>query len=83
MQPTDKEDDSFEPVVAENEGHDEESDTEEDGNTGNDVDEMLDFLGDGRVTGVNVGSEGSDAAHDGVVTASDNDTTSGTFDAVG
>ena len=83
LKPTNKEDNSFEPVVAEDKSHDEESDTEENGNTGDDVDEMLDFLGDGRVTGVDVGGEGGDAAHDGVVTASDNNTTSGTLDAVG
>ena len=40
---TDQEDDSFEPVVAEDEGEDEEDDSEEDGDTGNDMDEMLDF----------------------------------------
>ena len=83
LKPTNKEDNSFEPVVAEDESHNEESDTEENGNTGDDVDEMLDFLGDGRVTGVDVGGEGGDAAHDGVVTASDNNTTCGTLDAVG
>ena len=83
LKPTNKEDNSFEPVVAEDESHNEESNSEENGNTGDDVDEMLDFLGDGRVTGVDVGGEGGDAAHDGVVTASDNDTTSGTLDAVG
>jgi len=80
---TDQEDDSFEPVVAEDEGKDEEDNTEEDGNTSNDVDEMLDFLGNWRITRVDVGSEGGDSAHDSVVTASNDDTSGGTFDAVG
>ena len=40
---TDEEDDSFEPVVAEDEGEDEEGNTEENSDTSDDVDEMLDF----------------------------------------
>jgi len=40
-------------------------------------------LGNWRVTRVDVGSKGGDSAHDSVVTASDDDTSGGTFDAVG
>merc|ERR1719471_937869 len=46
---TDQEDDGVQPVVAEDEGDDEESDSEEDGDTGDDVDEMGNFLGNGSL----------------------------------
>ena len=43
----DKEDDSVEPVVAQDEGDYEETDAKEDGDGGNDVDEVLNLLGNG------------------------------------
>lgn len=46
---TNKEDDGIEPVVAEDEGDDEEGDAEEHGHAGDKVDEMVDFLSDGRL----------------------------------
>ena len=49
-------------MVAKEEGEEEESDAEEDGHAGDDVDEMLDLLRDGSVAGVNVGSKGGDAS---------------------
>ena len=49
-------------MVAENESQDEKGDTEEDGNTGDDVDEVLDFLGNWRVARADVGGEGGNAA---------------------
>ena len=42
----DEEDDSVEPVVAEDEGDDEEADPKEDGNGSDDVDKVFDLLGD-------------------------------------
>ena len=80
---TDKEDDGFKPVIAEDKGQHEEDNAEDNCNAGDDVDEVFNFLGDGRVTGRYVGSECGDATHDSVVTASDNDATCGTFDTVG
>ena len=41
---TDEENNSFEPVVTQNESKDEKSNSEENSDTGDDVDEMLDFL---------------------------------------
>ena len=48
----DEEDDSVEPVVAEDEGDDEEADAKEDGDGGDDVDEVGDLLGNRSVAGV-------------------------------
>merc|ERR1719336_2872195 len=42
---TDEEDDSVQPVVTQDEGDDEEADTEEDSDASDDVDEVLDLLG--------------------------------------
>ena len=47
---TDQEDDGVEPLVAQTQRYDEEGDTQEDGHSGDDVDEMFDFLGDGCLT---------------------------------
>ncbi len=63
----DEEDDSVEPVVAEDEGDDEEGDTEEDGDAGDDVDEVGNFLGNGRLASLQAGGQAGDAAHDRVV----------------
>ena len=41
---TDEEDDGVTPVVAENEGHDEEDDADEDGHSRDDVNKMADLL---------------------------------------
>ena len=38
-------------MIAENEGNDEECDSKEDGDTSDQVDEMVNLLGDGGVTG--------------------------------
>ena len=53
----DEEDDRVEPVVAEDEGDDEEGDSEEDGDAGDDVDEVLDLLGDGGLASLKSGGE--------------------------
>ena len=46
----DEEDDSVEPVVAEDESDDEEGDAEEDGNAGDDVDEVFNLFGNGGLS---------------------------------
>ena len=63
----DEEDDSVEPVVAEDEGDDEEADAKEDSDSGDDVDEVLDLLGNGGLTNLQTRCESSDSSHDCVV----------------
>ena len=63
----DEEDDSVEPVVAQDECNDEETDAKEDGDGGDDVDEVLDLLGNGRLTTLQTRCESSDSSHDCVV----------------
>ena len=46
----DEEDDRVQPVVAEDEGDDEEGDAKEDGDAGDDVDEVFNLLGDGGLS---------------------------------
>ena len=55
----DEEDDRVQPVVAEDEGDDEEGDSEEDGDTGDDVDEVLDLLGNGGLATLKSGGQSS------------------------
>ena len=45
LERTNKEDDSFKPMVTKNESKDEENNTEDNSDTSNDVDEMFNFLG--------------------------------------
>ena len=59
----DEEDDGIEPVVSEDEGDDEEGDTEEDGHSCDEVDEVGDFFGDGRLTHLDAGCEVGDPTH--------------------
>ena len=47
---TDQEDDSIKPIVAEDEGNDEERHTEEHSHSSDDVDEMSNLLSNGGVT---------------------------------
>lgn len=75
---TDKEDDSVEPVVTEDESDEEEGDSEENSYTSNEMDEMVDFFSDGRFASVKTGSETSDTTHNSIVSAADDDTLSGT-----
>ena len=63
----DEEDDSVEPVVAEDEGDDEEADAKEDSDSGDDVDEVLDLLGNGGLINLQTRCESSDSSHDCVV----------------
>ena len=53
----DEEDDRVQPVVAEDEGDDEEGDSEEDGDAGDDVDEVLNLLGDGGLATLKSGGQ--------------------------
>ena len=53
----DEEDDSVEPVVAQDECNDEETDAKEDGDGGDDVDEVLDLLGDGGLATLKSGGQ--------------------------
>ena len=59
----DQEDHGVEPVVAEDEGDDEEGDSEEDGDGGDDVDEVLDLLGNRGLTSLKTGGKTSNSAH--------------------
>ena len=68
---TNQKDDSVQPVIAEDEGNDEEGDAEKDGHAGDEVDEVVDLLGDGRVPHVEARGEAGDPSHDGVVAAAD------------
>ena len=79
----DKEDDSVEPVVAEDEGDDEEADAKEDSDGGDDVDEVLDLLGDGGLPTLQTRCESSDSSHDCVVSDVDDHPNAGPLHGVG
>ena len=78
----DEEDDSVEPVVAEDEGDDEESDSEEDGDTGDDVDEMGNFLGNWSITSFQSSCQSCNSAHDSVIANIYHDSFGSAFDSV-
>merc|ERR1712242_244497 len=80
---SDQEDDGVQPVVAEDEGNDEEGNTEEHGDTGDDVDEVSNFFGNGSLVRSQTGGETGNSAHDGVVSDVNNDTHGGSFHGVG
>ena len=65
---TDKEDDSIQPVVTQNERNDEERDSEEHGYSGNDVDEMSNLLSNWSLTSLQSRSQVSDTSHHCAVT---------------
>lgn len=58
-------------MVAEGEGDDKEGDSKEHSDASDDVDEMVDFLGNGGLSGVQTWGEPSNTAHHGVVSAAD------------
>ena len=60
---SDEEDDGIEPVVPEDEGDNEEGDAQEDGHSCDQVDEVGNFLGDGRLTHLDAGCEVGDPTH--------------------
>ena len=59
----DEEYDSVEPVVAQDEGDYEETDAKEDGDGGNDVDEVLNLLGNRGLTSLKTRGKTSNSAH--------------------
>jgi hypothetical protein len=75
---TNEEDDSVQPMVAEDESNDEEGHTQEDSHTSDQVDEMVDFLGDGGLAGAQTGGQASNTSHDSVVSAADDNAHGGT-----
>lgn len=51
-------------MVAEDKRNNEESDSEEDSDAGDEVDEVVDLFGDGSLAGVQAGRQPCDTAHD-------------------
>lgn len=68
-----EEDDGLQPAVAQDDGQDEEGDTQEDGHASDDMDEVLNLLGDGGLPSLKARGEGGDAAHDCAVSGADDD----------
>ncbi len=69
----DEEDDRVDPVVLEDHRQEEEADAEEDGDGGDDVDEVLDLARDRRLTRLDRRRQIRYAAHHRVVARADND----------
>ena len=78
----DEEDDSVEPVVAQDEGDYEEADAKEDGDGGDDVDEVLDLLGNGGLATLKSRDESSNPAHHCVVSNVDHHPNTGSLNGV-
>ena len=78
----DEEDDSVEPVVAQDEGDYEETDAKEDGDGGDDVDEVLYLLGDGGLATLKSRDESSNPAHHRVVSDVDHHPDTGSLHGV-
>ena len=64
---TDQEDHGVKPVVAKDEGNDEEADPKEDGNSSDDMDEVFDLLGDWCLPSLEARGESCNPAHHCVV----------------
>ena len=75
----DEEDDGLQPAVPKDQGQDEEGHTQEHGHARDDVDEVLDLLGDGGLAGLEAGGQGGDAAHDGAVPGADHQAAGGAW----
>lgn len=71
----DEEDDSLQPRVTQDESQDEKRDSEENGHAGDDMDEVLDFFGDGGFAGLQARGQGSNATHYSAVSCADDDAT--------
>lgn len=69
-----KEDDSFQPGVTQDDGQDEEAHAQENSHTRDNVDEMLNLLGDGGFPGVQTGGQSSDATHSCAISGVDDNT---------
>ena len=79
---SDEEDNGVEPVIAQNEGDDEEGDAEEDGDTGDQVDEVVNLLGDWCLTGIKAGGQTGDPSHRRLITTADDHTLGRALDGV-
>ena len=75
---TNQEDDSIQPIVAQDEGDDEECDAQEDGHARDDVDEVVDLLMDGGLAHLQPGGQVSDTTHHSVVSRAHHDATTRT-----
>lgn len=69
-------------MVAQNEGNHEEGNAQEYSNAGNQVNEMVNFLSNWSLAGVQTRCQTSNTAHDGVITATDDNALGGTFDSI-
>ena len=74
---TDQEDDGIEPVVAKDEGDDEEGHTEEDCDRGDDVDEVFNFFGNRGLSTLETGGKTGNPAHHSVVSDVDHHSNTG------
>ena len=74
---SDEEDDSIQPIVAKDEGDDEEGDTEEDSHARDDVDEVLNLVGNGSLTHLQATRQVRNSSHHGAVTSRDHKATAG------
>ncbi len=71
----DKEDDSLQPAVTQDDGQDKKRDAQEDSHTCDDMDEVLDLLGNGGFAGFQARGESSNATHDCAVSSADHNAT--------
>lgn len=69
-------------MVAQNECNDEEGDTQEYGHTGDQVDEMVDFLCNRGFASVQTGGQASNTSHNSVIAAADDNALSSSFNSV-
>lgn len=71
----DKKDDSLQPGVTQDDGQDEKRDTQEDGHTCDDMDEVLNLFGDGGFASLQARGQSSNATHYCAVSSADNNAT--------
>lgn len=75
---TNQEDDGIEPVVAEDEGYDEEGNTEEDGHSCDQMNEVVNLASDRRLTHLQSRGKVGNATHDSSVASVDDHSTCST-----
>ncbi|TRY67839.1 hypothetical protein TCAL_15855 [Tigriopus californicus] len=80
---TNQEDDGIQPMVFQNEGNDEEGDSQEHGHTSDNVNEMGNLFGNGRVSTLQTRGQTSNTSHDSVVANVDDNTSGSSFHSVG
>lgn len=73
---SDEENDGLQPGVSQNDWQNEERQSQEDSNASDDVNKVLDLLGDGGFPCLQSWGQRGDAAHHGAVTSADHNTTS-------